>query len=356
MRRSSSNDNGISARAGQTTGAFVVSLDFELHWGVRDRASAQSSYKENLLGARKAIPQILSLFREFEIGATWATVGFLFARSSNELAQHLPSTKPNYRNSRLDPYREPCGENEDRDPLHYAPSLISLIQRTPKQEIGCHTFSHYYCLEPGQSHQAFESDLGSAVSLAAAHGIRLQSMVFPRNQVNRDYLALLSAFGFTNYRGVEHGWAFDPEPGRRNSTFRRGARLADQYIPICGTKLIGWDELKGPSQLCEVRGSMFLRPFSPFLKKLDGLRFQRIAACIREAATSGTIFHLWWHPHNFGRYTEENLLFLRSILTVVAECRAMYGLRCLSMSETAAEANTRRSDRALDFDGKHALV
>jgi peptidoglycan/xylan/chitin deacetylase (PgdA/CDA1 family) len=343
------------AQSGETGGAFVVSLDFELHWGVRDRVTAQSPYRSNLLGAREAIPEILSLFQEFEIAATWATVGLLFARSKSELAQYLPTAKPGYRNSRLDPYREVCGDDEGEDPLHYAPSLIALIQRTPKQEIGCHTFSHYYCLEMGQLRQDFEADISSAVSLARRRGIRLESIVFPRNQVNTDYLALLPEFGFTNYRGVEQGWAFDPEPSRRKAVVKRVARLADHYIPIYGNKLSTWDEMKGSHRLCNVRGSMFLRPFSPRLKVFDGIRFDRIAACIREAAVRGLVFHLWWHPHNFGRYMGENLQFLRSILAVVAECRAAHGLRSLSMSETA-EANTRRSQTAIDFAETHRLV
>jgi hypothetical protein len=183
----------------------------------------------------------------------------------------------------------------------------------------------------------------------------LESIVFPRNQVNVNYLPLLPKFGFTNYRGVEQGWAFDPEPSRRNAIFRRAARLADHYVPIYGKKLSTWDDMKKSHRLCDVRGSMFLRPFSPRLKVFDSIRFHRIAACIREAAVRGLVFHLWWHPHNFGRYTEENLQFLRSILAVVAECRAAHGLRSLSMSETA-KANTRRLQTAIDFAGTHRVV
>ena len=60
--------------AEQTTrGAFVISLDFELHWGVRDRLGSKDSYGNSLLGARKAIPRMLDLFREFEIGTAKPT-------------------------------------------------------------------------------------------------------------------------------------------------------------------------------------------------------------------------------------------------------------------------------------------
>jgi len=65
-------------------GALVISLDFELHWGMRDKCAPDGPYRENLLGARKAIPWILDLFEEFDVAATWATVGFLFAKPRSE--------------------------------------------------------------------------------------------------------------------------------------------------------------------------------------------------------------------------------------------------------------------------------
>jgi peptidoglycan/xylan/chitin deacetylase (PgdA/CDA1 family) len=66
-------------------GAMVIYLDFELHWGVRDHAPPTRPYRENLDGARAAIPAMLRLFEEFDVRATWATVGFLFAQSRDEI-------------------------------------------------------------------------------------------------------------------------------------------------------------------------------------------------------------------------------------------------------------------------------
>ncbi len=57
-------------------GTLVISLDFELNWGVHD-VFTQEQYGENILGAREAIPKILDLFMEYDIHATWATVGML---------------------------------------------------------------------------------------------------------------------------------------------------------------------------------------------------------------------------------------------------------------------------------------
>ena len=61
---------------------LVISLDFELHWGVFDAFG--DKYNDNILGARKAIPEILALFKKYNINATWAIVGLLFNESKND--------------------------------------------------------------------------------------------------------------------------------------------------------------------------------------------------------------------------------------------------------------------------------
>lgn len=161
------------------SGQFVISLDFELLWGVRDHAD-RDSYGKNVLGARTAVPKMLELFAENGISATWATVGFLFCETKEELMASLPSEQPTYSNPRLSnfSYLDEVGKDERSDPYYFAPSLISEIQQTPGQEIGTHTLSHYYCLEDGQSLSAFEADIVAARKLADARGIALRSIVF----------------------------------------------------------------------------------------------------------------------------------------------------------------------------------
>src|SRR5215813_9339589 len=117
---------------GEATGALVISLDFELHWGVHDKRSLEA-YRRNLLGARAAVPAMLALFREFAVHVTWATVGLLFFESKRELLDGLPSRRPAYTRGELSPYGllSSVGDNEGDDPFHYAPSLIRCIAETP---------------------------------------------------------------------------------------------------------------------------------------------------------------------------------------------------------------------------------
>jgi len=319
-------------------GALVISLDFELHWGVRDKRTTDSTYRENLLGARQAIPQMLDLFEEFGVAATWATVGFLFAKNRQERDEFSPSLRPQYKNPKLDPYSESTGDNEDDDPMHYASSLIARVASTPKQEIAIHTFSHYYCQEPGESREAFAADIASAMAIGRRYGFDIRSIVFPRNQFRPGYETVLKEAGITCYRGNEPNWMYRPRPRGEETLAVRAPRLIDGYISLSGRKYVRWEEIAQSSGIHDVRASMFLRPYSTQRKGLEPVRLRRIAGGIRAAAKNRGIFHLWWHPHNFGRNIPENLEFLRSVLKVFAEQRQVHGMQSLSMIEVASLA------------------
>lgn len=318
-------------------GALVVSLDFELHWGVRDTYPPDGgSYRANLLGARAAIPRMLDLFEEFGIAATWATVGMLFARSRDELCQFRPAVLPHYRDARLNPYDEQVGFDEADDPLHFASGLIEVIRATPQQEIATHTFSHLCCLEPGVERDAFKADLDSAVAIAADRGLRVRSIVFPRNQCNLDFADLLVQAGITCYRGNERHALYRAAPGADyHRLLRRGGRLLDAYLGFTGPHITAWGDIPRAMGLCDVPASAFLRPYSPRLRRLDPLRLRRISGGIEQAAVSNGIYHLWWHPHNVGIHTDENLHLLREVLQVFARCRDRHGMRSLSMAGVA---------------------
>jgi hypothetical protein len=320
-------------------GALVISLDFERHWGVRDKEPVNGPYKANLEGEWEAISKILETFREFEIAATWATVGFLFADSREQMENHSPSLRPSYRNKELYPYQEEVGTSEDEDPFHYAPSLIEMIRQCPRQEIGSHTFSHYFCCEPGQDGASFCHDLQSAVSIAREKGIELKSLVFPRNQYNEHYAKILYHNGMICYRGNQRAWMYDAGSSvDSNKPFKRLNRLADTYFNLAGYHTMKWSEVvRGSNLLCNIPASFYVRPFSPRLKKFDGLRLRRIEQSMRHAATRMQIIHLWWHPHDFGIHIDENIAFLRRILTSYRELHHTHDMKSLSMIEVARQ-------------------
>jgi peptidoglycan/xylan/chitin deacetylase (PgdA/CDA1 family) len=317
-------------------GALVISLDFELHWGVRDKKTPDGPYRENLLGVWNAVPRMLELFGEFQVGATWATVGFLLSRSRAELEALSPTIRPRYADPNLSPYGEPTGQGEGDDPLHFAPTLVDTVRATPRQELGTHTFSHYYCLEPDQDAEAFRADLGSALAVAEARGVeRPRSIVFPRNQRNPAYDGVLRDLGIRCFRGNAPSWMYSAESELRKNVRVRGARMIDTYAGIAGPLTTPWARVLRPDGLCDVPASFFLRPYAPSLRALEPLLRRRLQRAMERAAKSREIVHLWWHPHNFGTHLEENLALLRSLLQCFARLRRSHGMRSYSMGEAA---------------------
>jgi peptidoglycan/xylan/chitin deacetylase (PgdA/CDA1 family) len=313
--------------------ALVISLDFELHWGVCDHLALSGAERARLLAARAGIPRILDLFEEFSVNATWATVGFLFAHSRQEAEAFAPLQKPAYQNSRLNPYCEWLGKDENEDPFHFAPSIITQIAARMGQEIGSHSFSHYYCMEAGQTVEDFEADVNCAVAIAANCGHTVQSYVFPRNQVNPTYLPSLKRAGVLAYRGNE------PTRMKMSAPFveqqrihNRIGRLLDSYIDVCGPQTVTWPKYTPPIGLA---ASRYLRPYHPAIVHLQPRLLQRIQQAMEHAALHGEIFHLWWHPEDFALNPEQNLRFLRRVLETFAQYRAEYGMDSLSMEQVS---------------------
>ena len=178
-------------------GAFVLSLDFELYWGVRDSKSLET-YKANILGVREAMSEMLNVFKEYQVKATVATVGLLFFDQKDSLTKAIPSSLPVYTNSQYNWFPEylvHVGENEKEDPLHFGKSLIESIQKAGIHEIATHTFSHYYTLEEGADEKSFREDLKAARLCAQQAGLPFNTIIFPRNQYNRSILEICKEEG-----------------------------------------------------------------------------------------------------------------------------------------------------------------
>lgn len=316
-------------------GVFMVSLDFELYWGLRDHVLLDR-YRHNLLGARTAVTRLLELFSRYGIHATWAAVGFLFFDGREDLLAALPSQIPKYREQRLSPYNclQTLGSSEAADPIHFAPSLLRTIAAARDQEVGTHTFSHYYCLAEGQDVQTFDADIAAAVAAAERFGLRLRSLVFPRNQFATAYLDVCRRWGIEACRANHTFWAYRAVSQGAESQARRMLRILDSYFRIAPHTTYAVNEIV-PGPPCRIPASRFLRPCSRRLRGLEPLRFRRIAHEMREAAEKGRVYHLWWHPHNFGARLEENMYFLKRLLNHYQELRDRFGMISLNMGEFA---------------------
>lgn len=319
------------------SGSFIVSLDFELHWGVRDVVSVSQS-RDHFLRARDAIPEMLRSFEGHGVHATWATVGFLFARNKRHLIDHLPELRPTYTNHRFDPYSvlDQIGEDERGDPFHYATSLLHAIADVPGQEIGSHTFSHYYCLEDGQTEQAFDSDLRAAAAIGEPFGQVTEALVFPRGQHNARYDPAMKRNGVLTYRTAPAFYPYRARRGDQEHLGHRGLRLLDNYIPVGGSH--GDLPSVDPSGMVPLRAGLFLRPYSRSRRRLEPIRIRRLKRAMWDAAMRQRDFHLFWHPHNFGTHTSQNLSILDDVLNEYRVLREKFGWPSRNMGEGADEA------------------
>lgn len=313
-------------------GVFTISLDFELYWGVRDKRTIEN-YSANLTGAHIAIDLMLARFKSFGIHATWSTVGLLMAKNIDEAVEFAPAMLPSYSDNNLSPYQYlNDGWNVDYDHFHFAVDKVSLISKTEGQWIGTHTYSHYYAQENGQTVEQFEADLISAKNIA--RDIQLKSIVFPRNQWNETYLKVLEEQRIDSYRGNETSWIYQASSSDNQGKIKRGLRLLDSYFNISGHNTVSYSQI-AESYPYNIPASRFLRPYSKRLKALERLRILRIKRSMTYAAKNSEVFHLWWHPHNFGINRDENLNVLTIILQHYSYLNKTYGMKSLSMEEVS---------------------
>jgi hypothetical protein len=311
-------------------GSFVVSLDYELMWGVRDHATRET-YGRNILGGREAILALLDLFHRRGIRATWAIVGALLCESKSELMQRARQALVS--RAVLNSFHD-IGPSERRDPYHFGASLARRIASCEGQEIGTHTFSHRCALEPGVTLEYFGADVSQAVLQLREWGIRCRSIVFPRNQYNLSVLEACGLMGITHFRGNEKTWFYAPASGDKQTKPRRLCRLADSYINLSGSNVSRPAEQN--SRLVNVASSRFLRPFNARLAPLESLRLNRIEKAMQDAALTGGTFHLWWHPENFGTHLAENLRVLNKVLDAFDRFRNEHGMQSRVMNGISA--------------------
>ncbi len=322
-------------------GTFVISLDFELQWGIFDVISI-NSYRENLENTRGALKQILDLSDKNDIRLTIATVGFLFAKDREDLKPFLPPIIPSYANSKLNAYKEieKIGSGEHKQAYYFAQDIIKNILDNTRHEICTHTFSHYYCGEKGQNNKEFEADLKSAKKIGKNVGVDVASIVFPRNQVNETYLESCRDHGITSYRGTETSFPYtacNSKGGliqKLEIICKRALRLLDSYANICGSSTYNVNLINevNSNSCINLPSSRFLRPYNEKLSFLESLKIKRIKKAMTYAAKNNELYHLWWHPHNFGKNMAQNLKNLELIYDHYSILQKKYGFKSETMN------------------------
>lgn len=301
---------GGTASDRSEAGTFVLSVDVELMWGVCDRPD-WSDFVPVARTARKAIPRLLQLLDHHRIPATWALVGHL-------VADCRPGCGPLARSrgehgSGMLPCRAGLAEV-----LWRLDGLGEALEASPvDHDVGSHGFWHLDLQrleavpreligrEPALAHEAVAGGFGPPVSF-----------VFPRNRVAR--CGDVAGAGFRIVRTRSGRWYETDAAGIGTRSLRfadEALRLAPSPARIEG----GLDGLTGLS------ASQHVRPLRGWWRRIP--RRSRVVRARRglEAAESGSVFHLWLHPHDLVDADGEidaGLSLLDEILVEVRKARA----------------------------------
>lgn len=315
-------------------GKFILSLDFELFWGLAGwPTNALLNYKPRIEGAVNALYLILSKFKEYDMKCTVGYVGAINFNCIEDFLRNSPSLKPTYSNHLLSSYGLLCSLAKDGiidNKLLFRPDVIHDLMGNERVELSSHTFSHYYALEQGQNIGQFDSDLRSAISDATQQNISMKTIIFPRNQIPQQYYDSCVRNGFTHIRGNEESFLYKSETTPLFYDYRRLLRFMDSYI-----NLTGHHTYKSPvrGKLIDVKASRFLRPYSPSFPFLEKLKIKRIKQDLVYAAKNNEVYHLWWHPHNFGIHTDTSIMQLNEICSCFDKLRSLYGMNTYFIKE-----------------------
>lgn len=287
-------------------GAFTISIDVEILWGVWDRPATRVEGRCAEL-ERTITGRLLRLFGAYDIRATWAIVGRL-----------------------LDEQRGFDGLRGTRE-CWYAPDIVEAIRAdSTGHEIGSHSYGHIY-FDTVPRGDAL-SDLQRAAAIHRAHGLAFDSFVFPRNGVA--HVDALREVGLKVYRSTDEGilrWT-----SARAARLRPIVNLADKALAL-------------PSPLVHPivhEGGLVELPSSMLLMARNGLRrlvhphalARKLRDGVRRAARDGGVFHLWFHPSNFYEEMDAQLDVLEQGLAEAASLRDDGRLDVLTMGDFAGAA------------------
>ena len=298
-------DVEITAFLGAAKGAATISADFELEWAFRGLRLDD----QKLMGvrSRRNMPNVLRILEEQSIPITWATVGHLFLesceRGSCGLAHPGMPRPPKNPHWKGDWYvHDPC-TNVEKDPGWYAPDLITMVMSSQvEHEIGTHSFSHIEFSNDTSNEVLVRRELEECNIVMERFGLSPKSLVYPRNRMGHQYLALISDCNITSVR-------------HRDASIRLSYPERSKY---------------GVYKLYE----------SMNLRKGNGYNYLSNAKIfLAEAMNCGAAYHFWFHPSDPTDLFEREF---HDIICHIADLRNRGEIWVATMSEVAAYCEARQ--------------
>jgi len=276
----------------EQTGKISLSFDFELGWGALESGEWKSrELKGVYTKLRPTIKELLSIFRETEISATWATVAGMIDKNSLDHLDHLPDSLRDITYYFL---------SNSKSSSFYGLDVFDMVAVDNLHSIASHSYSHLRFSYPGVTNKIVDTDLKLSNSIFMNNDISVDTFVFPQNI--EGYYDELKINGIFKARGDEYC-------NRNPNKLRRIYMNTVLQPPLSQNDIV-----KG---VFRKSGSLFYSSTSRFRVKLIEMQAMR---GVNNACSSSGEFHIYLHPFNL---SESDYLFssFKSFLYYVARLR-----------------------------------
>jgi peptidoglycan/xylan/chitin deacetylase (PgdA/CDA1 family) len=306
-------------------GSVIISIDAELAWGFHDMSSPP---KRRVEGSRQGWKNVLALLSEWDIPATWAIVGHLFEETCDGSHADHPLGEAWFDHE--------VGADATPESLRVAPDLVEQVIRAPQNhEIASHTYSHPLFGEDDVTATVARRELQRCRELAAEWGIKMSSVIFPRNSVG--HLDILKEEGFQTYRTFPPGTYVATQPAVRKAV---SATVAPKTPPLVTPE-------RDENGLVNIPATLYLYGVQGIPRRVISpiwgdpvVRWAKRG--IDAAAKQPGVFHMWLHPNNVIAKHEYDRL--RDILAYLASVRERTDLVVETM-EQASERSMAVAER-----------
>lgn len=301
-------------------GNLIISIDFELRWGVQHLLKDNiKAYSNSLACVREIVSGTLKAFDYYDIRATWASVGALAALDWEDYFSLRPESADKAFATKA--YHERMALLDPSGSLHFAFESLQEIVATNGQELGTHTFSHLDASGKDVTAEIFALDLLAAEKVFNDRlGVRPTSLVFPRNAIAN--LAALERTNVLRYRGSDFYPLLSKNGISEKSLIWRARRYTQNFVRFSSL----WENDSFPM----VSSGLFMRFGLPeFLWKRQITMLKRHL----NAPLQGHSLHLWWHPHNLGFDPVLAMKRLHQLCQILSEAKQTGLIESVNMSD-----------------------
>ena len=309
------------------SGHFVLSLDFEGMWGSLGSRDV-AGFAQRTQNLELVLNRLIDLIEKYQIHCTWAIVGALACSSPEQVLKMMDYdiTYPQW-DTTLSDFIKTTGSG-----AFYFERIVDRISKCNYQEIGSHTFTHSYFLDSAINCELAEKELALSRKVLEKYTSKVDTVVFPRNQFNKDYLPVLEKTGYSVCRSNPNRFFMGKKHLRKIHSL---LEFANCYFPLSRKVCFSNEKIQENHNIITVPYSFFLRFYDSRFSILEPLKIRRIKCVMTKASKQGKTVHLWFHPHNLGEDVERNFNMLEEVFHHFKELNMHFGMDSMTIREIA---------------------